>query len=239
VTPPSFTFDFARCAVFDLEVYRGRWCVGFHGWNRHGKLTTHVVDGDAVKLADALKRLAAAERILVGYNSQRFDVPLIQGILKGVDPYEAAQEIIRENRLPRSLMNLPMLPCDHIDLAARLRRGGGFPSLKAVAANLGRPVLRELPYPPDASLTAEQWEEVKHYNTIDLGHTWALLERLVPELQALATLSQEAGQDLRSTPTPRVCELVFLDAYKKTHGVEPRLPDPPREVLYRPVAGVV
>ena len=39
MTPPSFTFDFARCVAFDLEVYPGRWCVGFHGRNRHGKFT--------------------------------------------------------------------------------------------------------------------------------------------------------------------------------------------------------
>jgi hypothetical protein len=149
-----------------------------------------------------------------------------------------AQEIIRENRLPRSLKKLPRLACDHIDLAARLRRGGGFPSLKAVAANLGRPVLRELPYPPDASLTDVEWVEVKRYNAIDLGHTSTLLERFAPELQALASLSQELGRDLRSTPTPRVCELVFVDTYRQTHGVDPRLPQPPLEVLYRPVPGV-
>ena len=85
----------------------------------------------------------------------------------------------------------------------------------------------------------EQWDEVKRYNRLDLDHTWALLERFSPEFQALATLSEELGRDLRSTPTPRVCELVFLDAYRKVHGVEPRLPEPPREVLYRPVPGVV
>ena len=96
-------------------------------------------------------------------------------------------------------------------------------------------MLRELPYPPECVLTDEQWEEVKQYNAIDLDHTWALLERLSPELQALATLSTNLARDLRSTPTPRVCELVFLDAYKQEHGVEPRLPQPPSEVLYRPV----
>lgn len=230
---PAYIFDLVRAVAFDLECYPGRWCVGFHGLDRTGKLGTFVVDGDPARLAAVLDRLAEHDRTLVGYNSERFDLPVIRGILGGLDPYETAQAIIQENRVPRSLSSLPGLPCDHVDLAARLRRGGGFPSLKAVAANLGRPILRELPYPPDAVLTDQQWAEIKRYNEIDLAHTWALAERFTPELQALASLSQELGRDLRSTPTPRVCELVFLDAYRRARGAEPRPPEPPQEVLYR------
>src|SRR5262249_48844980 len=149
--------DIKKCVVFDLEVSPGRWCVGFHGPDPRGDLATQVVDGDASQLAALLKRLADNGRILVGYNSERFDVPVILGILRGEDPYELAQAIIREERGAGRRTGLPQLPCDHIDLSARLRRGGGFPSLKGVAANLGRPVLRELPYPPDAILSDEQW----------------------------------------------------------------------------------
>jgi hypothetical protein len=235
---PAYTYDLARAVAFDLECYPDRWCVGFFGPDRNGKPIIFVVDGDPARLAAVLSRLAEHGRTLIGYNSERFDLPVIRGILHGLDPYELAQSIIRENRAPRSLSRLPGLPCDHIDLAARLRRGGGFPSLKAVAANLGRPILRELPYPPDATLTDKQWGEVRRYNAVDLGHTWALAEQFSPELQALATLSRELGRDLRSTPTPRVCELVLLDAYRRAHGVEPRRPEPPQEVLYRPVPGV-
>jgi len=145
---------------------------------------------------------------LVSYNGDRFDVPLIRAILKGIDPYAPAQQIIRENRLPPALAdaNLQEFPADHVDLAARLRRGGAFPELKVVAANLGRLLLRELPLEPGAVLTDERWDEVRQYNSVDLAHTWALLQRLAPELQALAALSQEQGQDLRSVSTPQVVE---------------------------------
>jgi hypothetical protein len=243
MSPPPFHFDIRQCIAFDLETYSNRWCVGFHGHDRRGNLATHVVDGDVAKLRALLERLASGGRALVGYNSARFDVPAILGILRGDDPHRLAQSIIREQREKdrgtRTRPDLTGFPCDHIDLAARLTRMGVFPSLKVVAAYLGRPMLRELPHPPDAALTDEQWEEVKHYNASDLAHTWALLEWMTPELQALAALSQEVGRDLRSTPTPRVCELVFRDAYRKEHGVDPRVPEPPQEVLYRPVAGVM
>jgi hypothetical protein len=81
-----FRFDLSRCVVFDVEVYPGRWCVGFNGQDRHGKLATHVVDGDPRRLGAVLDRLAGTDRILAGYNSERFDIPVIRGILGGLDP---------------------------------------------------------------------------------------------------------------------------------------------------------
>ncbi len=38
------TFDPSRCVVFDLECYPGRWCVGFHGIDHNGQLSTKVVE---------------------------------------------------------------------------------------------------------------------------------------------------------------------------------------------------
>ena len=235
-----FSFDLSQAVAADVETYPNRWCVGFHGLDRNGKPTTWVVNGDQGKLARTLEWLAQVGKTLVTYNGDHFDIPVIRAILGGCDPYTIANVIIKKSRPPADLSSRPPLPCDHIDLAARLRRGGGFPSLKEVAANLGRPVLRELPYPPGTILTDEQWDEVKRYNEIDLGHTWALAEYFGPELQALASLSEELGRDLRSTPTPRVVEHVFLDAFaRERHGARPITPQTPQEVIYRPVDGVV
>ena len=136
-SPRVISFDLARCVVFDLEVYPGRWCVGFLGQGSSGAMETLIVDGDRDKLERTLRRFAAAGRTVVGYNSARFDAPLIGAILRGIDPYAPAQSIIRDDRLPDALRGLPCLACDHIDLAARLRRGGRFPGLKTVAAYLG------------------------------------------------------------------------------------------------------
>ena len=61
-------------------------------------------------------------------------------------------------------------------------------------------------------LTDEMWDEVRQSNAVDLAHTWTLLQRLAPELQALTSLSLEQGQDLRSVSTPQVVERVFLKA---------------------------
>jgi hypothetical protein len=156
----AFTFDLSRCTVIDAEVYANRWCVGFQGLSRDGSLGVRIVDGDRAELTRALADLFESDRILVGYNSTKFDIPLILHILEGFDAYAVSQRLIRGDcvRLPKNSLFSRL---SHIDLSSRVRRGGRFPSLKAVAANLGRPVLRELPYPPDASLTDEEWEDAK------------------------------------------------------------------------------
>jgi hypothetical protein len=233
-----FTFDQQRCVVLDVEVFPGRWCVGFLGPGSSGTATTKIVESRE-QLATVLNYFATNGRILVGYNSEKFDLPLIRGILKGIDPYAPAQAIIKTDELPPALTKLPEFPCDHIDVSGRLRRAGAIPSLKVVAARLGRPVLRELPFPPDTILDDAQWEDVKRYNATDLQHTWALLERLAPELQALAELSREQQQDLRSVPSPQVVERVFLTAYRKQHQRPPRTCKSARNVQYQPVQGVV
>lgn len=244
-TPPRgnpgggrYTFDLSRCVVFDVEVYPGRWCVGFHGPGSTGVTTTRVVEtrNDLRRMLDYLDETG---RTLVGFNSDAYDVPVVRALLKGLDPFALSCAIVRGEDFPVPLAKLPAFPCDHIDLASRLKRAGRFPGLKSVAANLGRPLLRELPYPPDTAPDDRQWGEIRDYNRVDLEHTWALLERLAPELEALSSLSDEQGVDLRSTPTPRVVESLFLNAYRrKNGGRKPSVPEVPQEILYRPPAGV-
>jgi P4 family phage/plasmid primase-like protien len=107
-----------------------------------------------------------------------------------------------------------------------------------VAANLGRQVLRELPFEPDRVLTDPEWEEIRAYNRVDLEHTWALLERLAPELSALASISNEFDQDLRSVSNPQVVERVFAAEYRRAHGCDPVRTDGLTEVHYEPVDGI-
>ena len=101
---------------FDLEVYPGRWCVGLHGIDHAGLLSTRIVQTKN-DLEGFLRHFAKQGRTVVSYNGERFDVPLIRAILKGIDSYAPAQQIIRENP-PAGFANaiLPEFPCDHIDL---------------------------------------------------------------------------------------------------------------------------
>jgi hypothetical protein len=229
----AIAFDPARCAVFDLEVYPGRWCLGLGRPDGAGSFQTSFVE-DRDRLEACLNELAADGQTLVGFNSVRYDVPIIRAILAGADPHEQSCHIIAGQRLSLAEDELPRFPCDHIDLFERVRGT----SLKAAAANLCRPRLQELPYPPDQPLSDAQWAEVKAYNVNDLGQTWALLEHFTPELAALVALSNEQQQDFRSTSVSRVVEEIFVQAFRDRHGRRPPTLDLPTEVHYRPVAGV-
>src|SRR4051812_33263324 len=107
-----YPFDLSRCVVADVETYPNRWCVGFHGLSLDGEIRTQIVDGDRAKLARTLDTLAEHGRILITYNGDHFDVPVIRAILGSFDPYSVGQSIITEGRLPAQLSRLPKLPCD-------------------------------------------------------------------------------------------------------------------------------
>src|SRR6202044_912484 len=148
---------------------------------------------DREELVKLLRQFEHQGRTLVGYNSRSYDVPMARAIAGNRDWFALSQAIVAGDRpAVRELVGgAPRFRPDHIDISERLRRGKYPPSLKAVAVNLGRPKLEELPFDPTSPLSDEEWARVREYNAIDLGHTWALLERVTPDLESLALLSRD------------------------------------------------
>ena len=142
----DLSFDLKNAVVFDLETYPGRWCVGFRGPDAKGKITsTTVVWSQAGGGVVAIERPRGLPGWLQFGAVRRPAHSMHPGWNRSV---RAAQAIIERDELPPALSKLQAFPCNHIDLSARLRRGGRFPRLKNVAANLGRPRLQELPFDP-------------------------------------------------------------------------------------------
>ena len=236
-TESKYTFNINKCILFDVEVYPGpRWCAGF----LHADGVHECVDGDKARLAEALDRVLAAGGTLVGYGSERYDVPVLRAVLAGEDPYPVSHAIVRHDGpgLPEAVRvaaeRWPAIAADHVDLAARTRSGGRFPALKTVAANLGVRHLQELPYDPDRLLSDAEWAEVKHYNVKDLAATRLAFEHFAPELAALAELSARFGLDLRLVHPAGVAQRVLCAAYRAKHGSDPIRISPPVLVPYNP-----
>ena len=236
-TISKYTFDPDKCTIFDTEVYPGpRWCCGF----LHADGVHECVDGDKARLAEALDRVLAAGGTLVGYGSERYDVPVIRTILAGEDPYPVSHAIVRHDGpgMPEAVRvaaeRWPAIKADHVDLAARTRSGGRHPALKTVAANLGVRHLQELPYDPDRPLSDAEWEEVRRYNKKDLAATRLAFEQFAPELEALAAFSNRYDLDLRNVHPAGIASKVLCAAYRAKHGHDPiRIPPPP-SVRYSP-----
>lgn len=231
----EFAFEIDKVVAFDVEVFPDRWLVGFYGRSKSGEITVHQVESRST-LKSTLESLKAAGKTLVGYNSADYDAAIVAAILNGLDPFIVSNEIIAGVRRRRAVD----LGVDHIDLAARLRRGGGFPSLKTVAANLGLPIeeLSSSWFSEPIGDDCDRWQAVKRYNERDLISTFEILKRFGPELAALARLSNELGSDLRSTPSPQVVEKFFVKAYRDATGSDPIAIETPAAVAYRPPATV-
>jgi len=232
---PSTPTTLDPCVAFAVSAFPGHWCVSFLV-PEHGRLRTDWYEGDPENVRQALLGFTREGRTLVGYDPEGQDTHLLAGILAGQDPYELSVRLAAESR---QYHRRPAdLPCDAIDLAARLRVGGKAPTLLSVAANLGHPILAEPPFPAGTVLSDELWPRVREYKQVLVWQIWALLVHLLPEIQAIETLAPEVGRDLRSLPKARVVEELFKSHYHRKTGRLPVQPQPPQEVTYQPVAGV-
>jgi hypothetical protein len=237
-----FGFELSRCVVVDVESYRNRWAVGVYS-PRHAE----VVDGDPGRLGVVLGSIRRRGRTVVSYNGDSYDIPLLRAMLAGWDAdrikrlgdlrIEESRDWRpwRERESEALLAGLPDFPCDHVDLFRRNRAG-----LKTILAHLGFARVEELPYPPDATLTDEQWAHVLRYNRLtDLPGTWAVLETYADEIGGLAALSARYGLDLRSEGRAdslgRILDKVYAEA---NGGRRPPRPQFPRAVLPRPIPGI-
>ena len=237
-------FDLAQVRGLRRRVYPGRWCVGFHGRSpRTGELGTHVVDRDRKQLAEVLARIAAGGQTLVGYNCERVRRPADPGDPGGLRPLRARpRRSSREERLPPAARpSSPRSRRDHVDLSARLRRGGGFPRLKTD---------RREPRParaPRAAPTTPRCDPRRRAVGRGQGVQRDRPGAHLGPARALRPRAPGAGRAVRGSsggtcgrpPRPRVVEVVLPGGVPPRTGGEPVRPEPPREVLYRPPAGVV
>ena len=151
-----YSFALARCIVFDLEVFPGRWLLGFYWIEDDGKPQHRIIE-DRLELARFLTECKQQDKILVGYNSDAYDRPMVRAILANKDIWKCNEGYFQEddrgrNRHIFDVDRCPAFGPDHVDLCLRFKRGRNFTGLKTLAARLGRPSLMDLPFPPGTVL---------------------------------------------------------------------------------------
>ena len=172
--------------------------------------------GDVVKFN---KLLEDPNYVFVGFNSIKFDAPLIAAWING-RPVETikmmATKIIHQRMQPWEsyrMAGMEGLKFDHIDLIDTAP--GVMISLKTYAGRMNYPTMVDMPFHHDQDLTAKECKVLEAYCKNDLGVTEALYKRVIGEITLREQLGAEYGLDLRSKSGPQVAETIL----KKVVGV--------------------
>jgi hypothetical protein len=206
-----------RTLVFDTESFKNYWLAGFKCIESN-KSVFFELSPDAPTLDRAKMQYVMQRNLIVGFNSNTYDIPIMQLALLGKSANELneiSHHIIKNNLRPydiRKEYGLAHLPLDHIDL---IEVAPITASLKIYAGRLHCPRMQDLPYSPDIALTFEQAEVVRGYHINDLDNTQLLYENLKPQISLRESLGKEYGQDLRSKSDAQIAEAVIGSELEK------------------------
>lgn len=170
---------------------------------------------------------------LIGYNTGRFDAPVLKQIISGVltsdeDIYYFAQSII-EGGVDQDLMyelqwRRPLPVGGEIDLMRLAfsddETGQGRASLKEIAVRLNWAKIQDLPFPPDANLNQNQIYVTWEYCKNDVLVAGELYNRLYSEIMLrfeLQDIFKLGG--LLSQSNAGLCEIIFRSLYAKKSSV--------------------
>ena len=212
--------------VHDLEIYPNYFLAAFKNWKTNKVVTFELFPGKPVM--DYQKLLWIVHNFcIVGFNSIKFDSPILWLALNGAsltEIHDAVISIIKFNAMPRDIEHQYGFKqgwINHIDLIEVAPLTG---SLKIYGGRLHAPRLQDLPYDPTENLTEAQAEDVKLYCINDLDLTSLLLTNLCPQLELRTAMSLQYGQDLRSKSDAQIAEAVITSEVSKLNGSWTRRP---------------
>ena len=172
--------------------------------------------------------------LVISFNGNYYDVPLICAALMGFACEQLkwlSDEIIVNQRKPWELgLSSDWKPADHIDVMEVLPGTG---SQKQYAGRIHCKTMRDLPYEPDAYLTAEQILQVNSYCENDLTVLEDLYKALEPQRVMREHLSQRYGLDLRSKSDAQLAEAVIKRRCEQAIGARIYKPEIDWNVRFR------
>lgn len=243
--PPVLDFKtdvvFFDCEVTKLAVGGSVFCVGFRSLDASGEEINEVIDSREPRarerIKERLREIEQSGRLLVGYNSNLYDLPLLVKLLGDpqADPKTISDELISHGYWDRrdangyrinpekvwgSLIN----PGHTLDLVSRIKSekedesSTGFTRLKMIGAIFGFGSVQDLPYSPDDSLTEKQWDETKRYCINDLKLTEFVFSKYRETYEAIWSLSCEVGVNLLRFTNAQLTERYFKLRYQSKVG---------------------
>lgn len=78
---------------YDIEVFLYYWCIVYNEYNSDD----YIVIDDLKTALEFYKYISTSDKILVGYNSRGYDLPVLKAILGGLNPYLVSSAIIKNH----------------------------------------------------------------------------------------------------------------------------------------------
>ena len=229
-----------RPIVFvDIEINPNAFLIGFMNEKgepkQFGIYANETIPSLSATDIKAIRKIMMT-KTLVGFNSLRYDMPMIYNALEGANItslYGMSQDIISNNKpdwltIRDYALDVPRY-VDHIDLQDVAE--GVFVSLKLYGTRLGSQKLQDLPYAFDKDLSPTQFEEIIKYNVNDLIVTQNLYDKIKPRIGLRYNMSDEYNVDLRSKSDAQIAETVLVTSLQRL-GIKATKPTVPKEVSY-------
>jgi hypothetical protein len=214
--------------IWDIEVAPNAFLVGL--LFEDGSVKQFKAFGKKEKLKDkhiAKLKEIFKENVLVGFNSIKYDSPVMAIMLDGgtcQDAYNASVDLIEQDG---KHWHYGTFIKSHIDL---MEVAFGQASLKLYGARLNTPKLQDLPYDAHEKHTKKMWKAVAKYNVNDLELTKLLYDELLPQLKIRENIGNKYHVNVMSKSDAQIAEAVFKKALKLDKKLKIDKPD---EVYYK------
>lgn len=219
--------------VLDVECLPNYFLIGFKS-PESGRVMQFETYGEHSRLSDAdihTIELVMDMNTTFGFNSNKYDIPMIYYALQGrscLELHGASVRLITGSESSWILMRnlniaLPML-LDHFDVCEP--SPAVMISLKAYGTRMGSKKLQEFFVDPMLPLNPSVIPEMRSYNINDLDTTIDLYNAIKDRIELRVQMSEQYGLDLRSKSDAQIAEGVIVSELFKV-GVQAHKPELP------------
>ena len=221
-----------KLICLDIEVLPNYFLIVIKGLQSNKYLKMDMYGAGTVLTKEQRSRLNSmlSKYTSFGFNSVKYDMPLINYALSGAtckEIYETSIKIIGDNQpdwLTYRNLGIDPRPYDHFDISEP--SPAVMISLKNYGTRVGSKKLQEFYLDPHQSITEEQKEGLIKYCENDVEVTHDLYEAIKDRIELRVSMGKQYGLDLRSKSDAQIAETVITSELQKL-GVSAKKPELP------------
>ena len=208
--------------VLDCEVYPNYFLAAFKNIDNGNIVTIESRGANKSLSPESIRKLRSImyKRVTFGFNSIKYDMPIILFALKGKtckEIHQLSDYIIGENSPSWMTMKrfdlMQPSAMSHFDICEPAP--GVMVSLKLYGGRLNSKRLQDLPIEPGTMLTEQEMDETLDYCINDLNTTIDLYRKVEDRIKLRYDMSEQYGQDLRSKSDAQIAEVVIKSELAK------------------------